>query len=33
MTTNHFIAALRRAPENLLLFVDSKGNVVHRGTT
>jgi Family of unknown function (DUF6428) len=31
MKTNDFIAALRAAPENRLLFVDRDGNPIHAG--
>src|SRR5947207_4094565 len=31
MKTNEFIAELRRAPENQLVFVDGKGHAVHAG--
>lgn len=31
MKTNEFIAALRAAPQNELIFVDREGRTVHRG--
>src|SRR5947207_15020044 len=31
MKTNEFIAELRRAPENQLVFVDGNGHAVHAG--
>lgn len=31
MTTNEFIAALRKAPENELIFVNEAGDAIHAG--